>query len=68
MTRARFSAVPPHSSVAAVGVGGEEAAEKVAVGGMDLDAVEPGFDRPPGGRTKSLDERRGFPPGTSPGA
>ena len=51
--RARFSSEPPYSSVAVVDRRAEELRDQVAVGAVQLDAVEPGLARAP----RALGER-----------
>ena len=43
--RARFSGLPPYSSVRWLDAGREELVQQVAVGAVDLDAVQAGGDR-----------------------
>ena len=50
MKRSRFSIEPPYSSVAKIGAVAQELVDQIAVGAVDLDAVEAGGDRVARGR------------------
>ena len=67
-SRARFSKHPPHSSLRWFTERREELRDQIAMGGMDLDTIEPGALGEARGRREALHGRARSAPGSSPPA